>query len=621
MTAAPTALPPSPLNEDRKVLLSRLVDGLDGPALWWLSGYTAGLAHGHGAPQLAVLPGGPAAVAVPQAGQRLTVLYGSQTGNARREAEKIAQAAEAAGLAVRLVRTDTYPTRELAAERLLYLVISTQGEGDPPDDSIGFTEFLLGKRAPKLPELKFAVLGLGDTSYADFCGISRKLDARLAELGAQRLLEAGQADLDIDTVAAPWRDSALAHARELLKAAPLSQGGPAAHLATVTPLRAVSAWSHERPFAAEVLANQRVSGREFKGQGFLQYGSGDKDVRHVELSLEGSGLAYEPGDALGIRHRNPAALVEAVLDALKLDGNAAVTSGNDTLPLSEWLATRRELTRLSRPFLAAHAERSGAASLQQLLDPTQPAGLAALLSDHQLVDVLRRWPADWDHEALLAALRPQAQRLYSIASSRKRVGEEAHLTVDVLGYQAHGHDHLGAASGFLAALDEGGHVPVYIEPNDRFRVPADASRDIIMVGPGTGVAPFRGFVQERAETGASGRNWLFFGAQHFNTGFLYQVEWQDALRRKELHRLDLAFSRDQAAKAYVQHRLRERGREVYDWLQSGAHFYVCGAIAMGKDVHATLLEIVAAHNGGDADAASEYLTALQTEGRYSRDVY
>ncbi|KAF1689881.1 assimilatory sulfite reductase (NADPH) flavoprotein subunit [Pseudoxanthomonas koreensis] len=620
MSAASPALPPSPLNEDRKILLARLVDGLDGSSLWWLSGYTAGLAQGHATPQLAVLPGGvPAAAGA--AGQRLTVLYGSQTGNARREAEKIAQAAEATGLAVRLVRTDAYATRELASERLLYLVISTQGEGDPPDDSIGFTEFLLGKRAPKLPELKFAVLGLGDTSYAEFCGISRRLDARLAELGAQRVLDAGQADLDIDTVAGPWREQALAQARELLKAAPATANGPAAHLATVTPLRPAAAWSHERPFPAEVLANQRITGREFRNTGFQQYRDGGKDVRHLELSLEGSGLAYEPGDALGIRHRNPEALVEAVLQATKLDGNAAVTSGTETLPLHEWLAPRRELARLSRPFLAAHAERSGAAALQELLDPTQPAGLAALLADHQLVDVLRRWPAAWDHDALLAALRPQAQRLYSIASSRKRVGEEAHLTVDVLRYQAHGHDHLGAASGFLAALEEGGQVPVYIEPNERFRVPADGTRDIIMVGPGTGVAPFRGFVQERAETGASGRNWLFFGAQHFNTGFLYQVEWQDALQRKELHRLDLAFSRDQARKVYVQDRLRERGAEVYDWLQGGAHFYVCGAIAMGKDVHAALLDIVAAHNGGDLEAAAGYLTSLQTEGRYGRDVY
>src|SRR5690606_20955390 len=509
---------------------------------------------------------------------------------------------------------------------------------------------------------------------ADFCGIACRIDARLAELGAQRVAEVAKADLDIETVAGPWRESALARAGELLKAAAPAGAG---HLATVTPLRPAASWSHERPFPAEVLENQSLSGREFRGTGFRSYGEVTKDVRHLELSLDGSGLAYEPGDALGIRHRNPEPLVAQVLEATRLDGDAVATEGGDSLPLAEWLATRRELTRLSRPFLVALAERSGSAELARLLEPgnagfaalladhplldvlrpwrarrarrrartrlSRPclvalaarsgsaelarllepgnAGFAALLADHQLLDVLRRWPADWTAEALLAALRPQVKRLYSIASSRKRVGDEAHLTVDVVRYQAHGHAHVGAASAFLAGLGEGDQLPVYVEPNERFRVPADASRDIIMVGPGTGVAPFRGFVQERAETGAGGRNWLFFGAQHFNTGFLYQVEWQEALRRGELHRLDLAFSRDQAAKVYVQHRLRERGREVYDWLQSGAHLYVCGAIAMGKDVHAALLEIVATHNGGDAEAAAEYLSSLQSEGRYARDVY
>ncbi|MCW5581011.1 MAG: assimilatory sulfite reductase (NADPH) flavoprotein subunit [Luteimonas sp.] len=609
----PVAQPTLPFPADTADALARLTQGLDSAGLWWLSGYAAGLAcRGAPAPPAAAI----ATRLDAAAAGRLTIVYGSQTGNARRSAEALLAKAQAAGLSARLLRADAYPTRELAGERLLYVVISTQGEGDPPDDAIGFVEFLNGRRAPKLPELKFAVLGLGDTSYADFCGIARKLDARLAELGAQRVADVGLADLDIDTVAEPWCEHALAQARDLLKPA----AAASAHLATVTPLRPAASWSHERPFPAEVLANQPLSGREFRGAGFRRYGAVDKDVRHLELSLEGSGLHYEPGDALGIRHRNPEALVAAVLEAAKLDGDAALTIGDETLPLSEWLATRRELTRLSRPFLAAHAERGGAAELSQLLEPGN-AGFAALLADHQLVDALRRWPADWDAGALLAALRPQAQRLYSIASSRKRVGEEAHLTVDVLRYAAHGHDHLGAASGFLAALGEGGQVPVYVEPNERFRVPADGSRDIIMVGPGTGVAPFRGFVQERAETGATGRNWLFFGARHFNTEFLYQVEWQDALQRKELHRLDLAFSRDQAGKVYVQHRLRERSREVYDWLQSGAHVYVCGAIAMGRDVHAALLEIIAAHNGGDAELAAEYLARLQAEGRYGRDVY
>lgn len=615
MTAASSALPPSPLPDERKVLLDRLVDGLDTASLWWLSGYAAGLAQGHPPRSLAVLPGGQAHP-LAQEGQRLTVVYGSQTGNARREAEHLAAEAEAAGLSVRLVRADAYPTRELASERLLYVVISTQGEGDPPDDAIGLVEFLSSRRAPKVPELKYAVLGLGDSSYADFCGIARRIDERLAELGGSRVQPRGEADLDIDSVALPWRAQALTHAREQLK------GG--LHSATVTPLRsspATPVWSHQQPFAAELLSNQIISGRDSKGPGFRVYAAPGKRVRHLEFSLQGSGLSYEPGDALGIRHRNPPALVDAVLQTLRLDGDAAVTIGEQTLELHAWLATQRELTKLSRPFLTAHAERAGAQELQALLAPTQTAGLASLLADHQVIDVLRRWPADWDHAGLLAALRPLTPRLYSVASSRKRVGDEVHLTVDEVTYQAHGHAHLGAASGFLAALGEGDTAPVYIEPNERFRVPADADRDILMIGPGTGVAPFRGFVQERAETGAKGRNWLFFGAQHFNTDFLYQAEWQLALRRGELHALDLAFSRDQAEKLYVQHRLRARGAEVYAWLQGGAHVYVCGATSMGKDVHAALLDIVATHGAQDAEAAAAYLTQLQVEGRYARDVY
>lgn len=621
MSAVPPALSVSPLPEERKALLARVVDGLDSASLWWLSGFAAGLAQvAHPAPQLALLQGAAAAGApLATPGERATVLYGSQTGNARRVAEGLASELEAAGLAVRLVRADAYPTRELASERLLYLVISTQGEGDPPDDAIGFTEFLNGRRAPRLPELKFAVLGLGDSSYADFCGISRRLDARLAELGATRLFAAGEADLDIDTVAGPWRTQALEQARRTLK--PAASTAPTA---TVTPLRpaaAAPAYSHAAPFQAEVLANQPISGRDFKGPAFGQHGAADKQVRHLELSLQGSGLSYQPGDALGLVHCNPAAIVEPVLAALALDGDAQVNLQGHSRSLRDWLAGHRELTRLSRPFLAAHAAQARASELDALLAPGRTSDFAALLGSHQLVDVLRRWPAEWEPEGLLAALRPLAPRLYSIASSRARVGEEVHLTVDVLRYQAHGMDRLGSASGYLAALAEGDHAPVYIEANDRFRLPADPARDIIMVGPGTGVAPFRAFVQERAEAGATGRNWLFFGSQHFNSGFLYQSEWQDALRRGELDRLDLAFSRDQAHKLYVQHRLRERGRQVYDWLQSGAHLYVCGSIAMGKDVHAALQDIVAEHGALDAQDAHDFLTALQSEGRYARDVY
>jgi sulfite reductase (NADPH) flavoprotein alpha-component len=619
MTSAAAVVPPSPLPEDRRVLLSRLVEGLDGNSLWWLSGFAAGLAQGHPPPSLAIIPGGQSAIAAPGAqSSRLTVIYGSQTGNARRAAEQVVADAEAAGLAVRLVRADAYPNRELASERLLYIVISTQGEGDPPDDAIGLIEFIAGKRAPKLPDLKYAVLGLGDSSYVEFCGIARTLDTRLAELGAQRLQPLAEADLDIDTVAAPWRAKVLADARDTLVASTNS-----VPLSNVTPLRHgnVSTYSASHPFQSELLSRQFVSGRDFKGASYAHYGSADKYVHHLELSLEGSGLHYEPGDALGIIHRNPASLVEEVLDATGLDGHAGVSHDGHTRPLSQWLAEHRELTRISRPLLASVAERSDHSELSQLLAPEQKAGLANVFADHQLIDVLRRWPADWSAETLVSALRPAAQRLYSIASSRKRVGDEVHLTVDELRYTAHGSTHLGASSSFLTQLEEGAQLPVYIEANERFRVPADASRDIIMIGPGTGVAPFRGFVQERAETAAPGRNWLLFGARHFNTDFLYQVEWQDALRRKELHRLDLAFSRDQSEKIYVQQRLREQGRNLYDWLQNGAHLYVCGAIGMGKDVNNALLDVIAEHGGLDAEAAADYLSGLHRDGRYSRDVY
>ncbi|MBW8367748.1 MAG: assimilatory sulfite reductase (NADPH) flavoprotein subunit, partial [Arenimonas sp.] len=374
---------------------------------------------------------------------------------------------------------------------------------------------------------------------------------------------------------------------------------------------AVSPWSRERPFAAPVLANQRLSGR-----------GSHKDVRHVEISLEGSGLSYLPGDALGVLPRNPPALVDAVLAELKLDGGARIGVSGQDHPLRDWLGQHRELTRLSRPFLQAHAERAGNSELQRLLEPGNSAGLTHLLATHQLVDLLQAWPAGWSAHELVAALRPLAPRLYSIASAQSAVGPEAHLTVDHVAYVAPGGHRWGAASHFIADAAEGATLPVFIESNDRFRLPRDGARDIIMIGPGTGVAPFRGFVQERAATGASGRSWLLFGNPHARHDFLYQVEWQQALKSGQLNRLDLAFSRDQAEKVYVQHKLRQQGRELFAWLESGAHLYVCGdAGRMARDVEAALLEVIATHGGHDADAARDYLNALQQQGRYARDVY
>ncbi|HWS76920.1 MAG TPA: assimilatory sulfite reductase (NADPH) flavoprotein subunit [Thermomonas sp.] len=596
MSSAAIALA-TPLSSEHSTLLARFAAGTDATGLLWASGYLAGLARALEAPASTVVASAAATSA--------TVLYGSQTGNARRAAEALHAKLESAGLSARLLRVDAYPVRELKDERLLCIAISTQGDGDPPDDALAFVEFLSGKRAPALPQLKYAVLALGDSSYPQFCAIGQRLDARLAELGASRVAECANADLDVDTIAAPWTAKVVGIAQDVLK--------PAAPLATVVPLRphaVPQAHGRERPFAAELLANQRITGR----------GSA-RDIRHVELSLEGSGLHYEPGDALGVWPRNPPALVDTLLGTLDLDGDAPVAHAGVELPLREWLSSKREITRLSRPFIASHAAQAGNDPLNRVLAPDNAAQLAQLLADHQLIDLLRSTPAGWNAEEFVAALRPLQPRLYSIASSRKAVGEEAHLTVAHVEYDNGDGLRWGAASHFLASRGEGDRAEVFIEANERFRLPVDGSRDIVMVGPGTGVAPFRGFVQERRETAAAGRNWLLFGNSHARSEFLYQAEWQQALKAGALHRLDLAFSRDQADKVYVQQRLREHGRELYAWLERGAHLYVCGALAMGKDVHAALLEVIARERGVDADAAAEYVVALQAQGRYARDVY
>jgi sulfite reductase (NADPH) flavoprotein alpha-component len=604
------AVIPSLLSKDKQQLAARLVEGLEEPALHWLSGYLAGLA----AQRPAGRTGGaePAPLKAVDAQQRLTVVYGSQTGNARRAAEQLAERAAAAGLEVRLLRADAYPLHELKKERLLYVVVSTHSSGDvvePPDDARSFVEYLQSRRAPRLPELAYAVLALGDTSYPDFCAIGRRIDERLAELGATRLFACGEADVDVETVAGPWTGTALEQARARLKPSPAQPAPAGGVVTTLHPARA--AWTRQRPFQAEVLANQRIVASD----------SG-KDVRHIELSLEGSGLAYQPGDALGVWPTQSPSLVDAVLETLGLDGDREVAFQDERLPLAQWLGQRRELTGLTRPFLAAHAERGGHAALKALLQPGAQGELAALLRGTPLLDLLRRHPARWDADALVAALRPLAPRMYSIASSQARVENEVHLTVDRLHYRSDGEERWGVASHHLCALDEGDTVPVFVEANDRFRLPAEPSRDVVMIGPGTGVAPFRAFVQERAATGAGGRNWLFFGNPHRRTDFLYQLEWQQAVRDGTLARLDVAFSRDQAHKVYVQHRIREQGRELWAWLQDGAHLYVCGdADRMAPDVHQALLDVAATHGGKSRDDAEAWLRALAAEGRYARDVY
>lgn len=612
-----SALPPSAGDERLRALLGAVRELAD-QDLAWLSGFAAGVAAGRQgavgpraqvAPAAApvVAPAVLSAVAPSAQPAPVTVLYGTQSGNSKKLAERLGERLAASGSAVRLVRLSDYAPRELAKEKLVVLVVATYGDGDPADDSRAFYDFVMGKRAPKLPELRYAVLGLGDTSYPKFCYVARKLDERLAELGAERLVARGECDVAFEPVAGPWLEAA---ADKLVPAASAPASG------VVIPLHvapASDAATRQAPATATVLVQQQLTSRQ-----------AGKRVLHLELALEAGKLAYQTGDALAVWPQSSPELVAEVCGALSLSSEELVTHDGRELPLGQWLASERELTRLSRPVVAAVAERAGQPELSRLLEPGEAneAALRELFGTHQVIDLLLRAPGKWSAAELVAALRPLAPRSYSISSSALAYPDEAHLTVAEVAYAAaNGRRRAGLASGYLARAQVDDLLRVFVEPNPGFRLPA-ADADLIMIGPGTGVAPFRAFVQERELTGARGKSWLFFGEQRRRDTFLYQLEWLAALRKGSLQRMDVAFSRDQARKIYVQHRLLERGRELWSWLAGGAHLYVCGdAKRMAPDVEAALLAIAREHGGHDEDGALDWLAELRAQHRYHRDVY
>ena len=534
----------------------------------------------------------------------MTILFGSQTGNGEAIARQLESEARARGFAVKLESLADFKPASLKRERLVTFVISTHGEGDPPDDAELFHEFLLSGKAPKLDGLKFSILALGDSSYVNFCQTGREFDERLEALGATRIAPMVECDVDFEEDASAWMSVVLDRLPQLIDAG-----------ASVPRLRAVntaSPYNKQNPFPAEVLVNQKITG-----------GESSKDVRHIELSLEDSGLRYKPGDSLAVIASNPPALVGQLLDELELDGDSNVSLDRQTVPLEEALLHKLEITLVALPFLRRWAELSGSNKLHELLGPESKTALAELVDTHQVIDIVRLFPAKVDAQGLVDSLRNLSPRSYSIASSQAANPDEVHLTVAAVRYEAHGSEHWGAASTFLAdRLAEGEKVSVFIEENSRFRLPEDSTRDIIMIGPGTGVAPFRAFVEERAETDAVGRNWLFFGDRNFSNDFLYQLEWQRHLKQGKLDRLDVAFSRDQTEKVYVQDRIRERSADVYAWLEGGAHIYVCGdARHMAADVDAALTDVLIAHGGMGTEQAQTRLKELRREGRYQRDVY
>lgn len=598
-----TQVPPSallPLNTEQLARLQAATTDLTPTQLAWVSGYFWGVLNQQ--PGAAAVAATPAAVQAPT----ITLISASQTGNARRVAEALRDDLLAAKLNVNLVNAGDYKFKQIASEKLLVVVASTQGEGEPPEEAVALHKFLFSKKAPKLDGTAFAVLGLGDTSYEFFCQAGKDFDSKLAELGGERLLDRVDADVEYQAAASEWR----ARVVDVLKSrAPVAAPSQSVATGAVNEIY-TSPYSKEAPLTASLSVNQKITSRD-----------SEKDVRHIEIDLGDSGLRYQPGDALGVWYQNDPELVKELVELLWLKGDESVTVDGKTLPLAEALQWHFELTVNTANIVENYATLTRSETLLPLVG--DKAKLQHYAATTPIVDMVRFSPAQFDAETLITLLRPLTPRLYSIASSQAEAESEVHVTVGVVRYDIEGRARAGGASSFLAdRVEEEGEVRVFIEHNDNFRLPANPETPVIMIGPGTGIAPFRAFMQQRAADEAPGKNWLFFGNPHFTEDFLYQVEWQRYVKEGVLNRIDLAWSRDQKEKIYVQDKLREQGAEVWRWINDGAHIYVCGdANRMAKDVEQALLEVIAEFGGMDTETADEFLSELRVERRYQRDVY
>ncbi|MGO1190401.1 assimilatory sulfite reductase (NADPH) flavoprotein subunit [Vibrio casei] len=594
----------SPLNDQQMGQLQQATSELSPQQLAWVSGYFWGVSQ-TGLPSTANTPQSQLSVAAQPAG-KLSIIYASQTGNAKGVAEALKNEADANGIAVELFDASDYKGKNLTKETHVIIVASTNGEGEAPDNALELHEFLQSKKAPKLPNLQYAVIALGDSSYEFFCQTGKDFDTYLTNLGATSFLERLDCDVDYEAPASEWRKQALEKVKETLSASDAQvvqlPVGQSAHVE--------NPWNKQTPYAASLLTSQKITGRD----------SG-KDVRHIEIDLEGSGLTYQPGDALGVWYENSSELVSAILEQTGLSGIESIELDSESISIHSALVNKFEITASNPQLVTKYAELSSSKKLQKLVEDKDK--LREYASNTQAIDVLKEKKTQLTADELASLFRKLTPRLYSIASSQAEVEDEVHLTVGLVEYQQGDEARYGGASHYLThRLEEGDNLKVFIEHNNNFKLPQDESTAVIMIGPGTGIAPFRSFIQEREARDAEGKNWLFFGDRTFTQDFLYQVEWQKYLKSGVLNKLDVAFSRDQAQKVYVQDRILENAAEVWQWLQQGAYVYVCGdANRMAKDVHNALITVVEEQGKLGRDQAEEFINDLRKAKRYQRDVY
>jgi sulfite reductase (NADPH) flavoprotein alpha-component len=588
------------LNENQWSQINQATATLNPQQLTWLSGYLAGLAQ---AVQPAVLPQLDSSTA-----KFLTILYGSQTGNAKSIALEYKAKLDALNVPAKIVSMADYKQKQLKTESHVVIIVSTHGEGEAPDDAVALHSFLAGKKAPKLNDLSFSVLGLGDTSYEFFCQTAKDFDKRLQDLGATRITDRVDCDVDYDADVSAWFETVTHQIKDELGAK--SSQSVASSLDLGSGFLDTNQYTKKAPYTAKLLESQKITGRDSV-----------KDIRHIEISLEDSGIQYRPGDALGVWFKNDVRLVEELITVLGLNCDVAVNWSGDEYSFNDILIDRLELTQSYPTFASKYAAYANNVEFNALMD--DKSVLREYLAQHQIIDIVRQFPAKVTAQQFVDMLRSMTPRLYSIASSQAEVEDEVHLTVALVEYEAHGHTHQGGASSFLSTrLDEGGEVNVFVETNDNFRLPDDGNTPVIMIGPGTGIAPFRAFMQQREAEEASGENWLFFGNPNYTQDFLYQAEWQRFVKDGVVNKVSLAFSRDQEQKVYVQHRMLEQGAELYQWLEQGAHIYVCGdANHMAKDVQDALVQIVIEHGAKSEEQAEQYVSDLRRAKRYQKDVY